>query len=607
MLPESQTGTLISKKFPIGSVQVRQYCWLIVLVICVSVLPAIGAARANANESYDTTIIFATNRGLFRIQNAAVSPLGGFAPVLLGYNKEAGVAYIINDDNPRDMSNTLVLSSDAFNSWETIEPVKTGLKTPNGQPVMSFANFGMSDSGIWVAGIGFGVIAIKSDALWKTLDVSVTDSNWIVIGNELFSASAGGHSGELVGIDLDSQKIRKTGIQVNSRTGGYSLQKLGSNWLAVLQNQEVRVINVADLTQISTLGSGMSRIFGSEYGLVAEKRTENKIQAYNPASKRTTILPTVGGEWGYFQSSTCTYRVSSAGLVCADNSGTGYSFADFPESQLSDLFWVGAVEVSRQTSVHERMLVKPALFVSGLGGGRDGDLYWEGPSPKSVRLKTKSGFDYKLSVSDWQTGQKGYFLTFDGYDSYEVCGLAEVVGAASEYIRSKERAEKLDLIGYSMGGLLARCYIEDLIKNYPYAGDVDHLLLIGVPNNGSFLAGAVGPLVMLADLLKGKQAIFLSPYSMFIDLINSHAIPNQIRTTSFYGGGFWLPIIERHDGLVSVFDARLKSTVFSAGVREIYLPNAVHTSFLAIGNGKTPILEDRELLFDTIRQMNEGK
>ena len=58
---------------------------------------------------------------------------------------------------------------------------------------------------------------------------------------------------------------------------------------------------------------------------------------------------------------------------------------------------------------------------------------------------------------------------------------------------------RLDLIGHSMGGLIARAYVE----GNGYAGDVDHLIMVGTPNNGSQWA-------RLDPILKVQKAYYLS-------------------------------------------------------------------------------------------------
>jgi len=58
---------------------------------------------------------------------------------------------------------------------------------------------------------------------------------------------------------------------------------------------------------------------------------------------------------------------------------------------------------------------------------------------------------------------------------------------------------RVDLIGHSMGGLIARAYVE----GDAYAGDVDHLIMVGTPNSGSQWA-------RLDLLLKAQKGYYLS-------------------------------------------------------------------------------------------------
>lgn len=71
-------------------------------------------------------------------------------------------------------------------------------------------------------------------------------------------------------------------------------------------------------------------------------------------------------------------------------------------------------------------------------------------------------------------------------------------------IKRLEGASKIDIIGHSMGGLVARAYIERadfqecskalLWSSYSYDGDVRKLIMLGTPNHGS-------PLTEIEDLL----------------------------------------------------------------------------------------------------------
>ena len=58
---------------------------------------------------------------------------------------------------------------------------------------------------------------------------------------------------------------------------------------------------------------------------------------------------------------------------------------------------------------------------------------------------------------------------------------AEILGAQLRALHQKYPAMKIDLVAHSMGGLVARDYVE----GPAYAGGIDHLILVATPNAGS--------------------------------------------------------------------------------------------------------------------------
>jgi triacylglycerol esterase/lipase EstA (alpha/beta hydrolase family) len=65
---------------------------------------------------------------------------------------------------------------------------------------------------------------------------------------------------------------------------------------------------------------------------------------------------------------------------------------------------------------------------------------------------------------------------------------AQALNTFADGVRAQTGATKVDLIGHSQGGLVARSYV----KSYGGAGEVDSLITLGAPNRGTYVANLVG-------------------------------------------------------------------------------------------------------------------
>lgn len=80
-------------------------------------------------------------------------------------------------------------------------------------------------------------------------------------------------------------------------------------------------------------------------------------------------------------------------------------------------------------------------------------------------------------------------LTADGYlvaplaypNDQPLAESAELLGREIAELRSRQPAIKLDIVAHSMGGIIARSYLE----SNAYTGGVEHLVLLAPPNQGS--------------------------------------------------------------------------------------------------------------------------
>jgi pimeloyl-ACP methyl ester carboxylesterase len=89
----------------------------------------------------------------------------------------------------------------------------------------------------------------------------------------------------------------------------------------------------------------------------------------------------------------------------------------------------------------------------------------------------------------------------------------------------KTGSVKVDIIAHSMGGLLARAYIQ----GSDYAGDIDRFAMVGTPNHGSLLAypGWEGGDTVLADFMAGNSGGYqcnFNPLSNIADYFYSQTL-----------------------------------------------------------------------------------
>lgn len=123
--------------------------------------------------------------------------------------------------------------------------------------------------------------------------------------------------------------------------------------------------------------------------------------------------------------------------------------------------------------------------------------------------------------------------------SRDIETLTERVALKIDSLRHSRNCAKVDLIGHSMGGIIARNYVQ--IRGG--ADKVDKCIVLGSPNNGSKLAPFA--------IMKLSEAIM--PGSAFLCNLNKQPIPKKVTLTNIYS---------RHDNLVVPSDSAIlnKST-----------------------------------------------
>lgn len=101
------------------------------------------------------------------------------------------------------------------------------------------------------------------------------------------------------------------------------------------------------------------------------------------------------------------------------------------------------------------------------------------------------------------------------------CGLDELAGQLDAFIDAKVPRGKFDLVGFSMGGLVSRYYVQRLggLKR------VDHFVTLAAPHQGTVMAG-------LAQKQGIRQMQRGSPFLR--DLERDQDSLKQVKFTSFY-------------------------------------------------------------------------
>lgn len=132
----------------------------------------------------------------------------------------------------------------------------------------------------------------------------------------------------------------------------------------------------------------------------------------------------------------------------------------------------------------------------------------------------------------------GPVLGFEYWTLGKVSTAARRLAAFVDEVRTATGADKVDLIGHSMGGLVGRYYVA-----LGGGGDrVHNLITIGSPHSGAIVSGAG----------IGRPSHELAPGSAFLERLGSAATPAGVRITTIWS---------RADALV-------------AGARDAHLPGA---------------------------------
>ena len=200
----------------------------------------------------------------------------------------------------------------------------------------------------------------------------------------------------------------------------------------------------------------------------------------------------------------------------------------------------------------------PVIFVHGLNSSA---LAWADPAASLKNfLADNGGWRFGGSPA-YDAGSKRVSGILGGGDFYTVdfsntpySGLDFQGGALSAVIQAvlsqNPGKSKVVLVAHSMGGLVAREYLQGLSKDFgslrsiPYRGDVDKLVTVGTPHQGSDLAdicaqyravcgwlGYDASAAAIADLRPGSAALNT------LNDLQAHPLPAAVAYYSILGRG----------------------------------------------------------------------
>jgi len=120
--------------------------------------------------------------------------------------------------------------------------------------------------------------------------------------------------------------------------------------------------------------------------------------------------------------------------------------------------------------------------------------------------------------------QAAGFGTVETFDyspvARDIPGTARRLADAVEGLRRRTGADKVHIVGHSLGGLLARWYVQELDG----AASVDTVITLGTPHEGTWAAWAA----------PGRTAAELRPGSWVVERLNRNPRADGVRWVAFY-------------------------------------------------------------------------
>lgn len=188
--------------------------------------------------------------------------------------------------------------------------------------------------------------------------------------------------------------------------------------------------------------------------------------------------------------------------------------------------------------VTKKLAQPPVVFLHGFNS--DSPNSWGAPFPpldQNVRAMVSETVLHYIALRDYTykhySYEKGYGPTEVMPENEAILHETLLAGLAEQRSKKNVAVSQVDLIGHSMGGLVARKYLDDnkyfLGKEYNYTnyknGPVRYLITTGTPHNGT----------PFADYLAGYATNFFKPYNEY-HVMGYLAIIGALRSLGDLGG-----------------------------------------------------------------------
>lgn len=157
---------------------------------------------------------------------------------------------------------------------------------------------------------------------------------------------------------------------------------------------------------------------------------------------------------------------------------------------------------------------KPIILVHGMAGAINWDVMIGNVFTDNWSFIGNSWDDLIKSLEDKGLQKdKDYFIAFYDWRKSNKDSAKNYLKPIIDYAKQISGSDKVDIISHSMGGLVARAYIE----GDDYGNDVDNLIMIGTPNLGSSDAYALWEGGYVPENW-GKGGSYISAYLWYLNI-----------------------------------------------------------------------------------------
>ncbi|MEW6723930.1 MAG: hypothetical protein AB1331_03265 [Bacillota bacterium] len=136
--------------------------------------------------------------------------------------------------------------------------------------------------------------------------------------------------------------------------------------------------------------------------------------------------------------------------------------------------------------------LRPAILIPGLGG-LPATAFGAPAGP--LGPAHSDGLHRFLCQRGYRPGKTLFYFEYADDRDADCVHLAGRLGEFVARVRVQTGADRVDLVGHSYGGLVARYYVDGPF----YAGDVANLIQVAPPNRGSYLAHVLKAMVQVAQ------------------------------------------------------------------------------------------------------------